>query len=208
MPSNSLLRLEARAPGYVREPKRVCTRKILLFCYRWALLRWATICLMSGEGCEIIPRIFQDKTDGWTEWLLAFSPAYLLVCLSCLTCLCVCLSVCVSVRLFFFFFFCLFAFWFTLFSTFQTKQQAPGGRVISSTAEAEQALTNLESLRVNKQYTSLAEHIMEAHSFIANPLHSLMEGPQFVAKLVRQLFPNDRALAIVATWIIGIMEKA
>jgi len=80
----------------------------------------------------------------------------------------------------------------------RTKQQASGGRVISSTAEAEQALSNLESLRINKQYTSLAECILEAHTFIANPLHSLMEGPQFVAKLVRQLFPNDRALAIVA----------
>lgn len=105
-----------------------------------------------------------------------------------------CLFVCQYV----YFLVCLFHFLFNLFSTFQTKQQAPGGRVISSTAEAEQALTNLESLRVNKHYTSLAEHIMEAHSFIANPLHSLMEGPQFVSKLVRQLFPNDRALSIVA----------
>jgi len=85
-----------------------------------------------------------------------------------------------------------------LFTTFQTKQQASGGRVISSTADAEQALTNLESLRVNKHYMSLAEFILEAHTFIANPLHSLMEGPQFVTKLVQQLFPNDRALAIVA----------
>lgn len=82
--------------------------------------------------------------------------------------------------------------------SFQTKQLAPGGRIVSSTAEAEQALSNLETLRVNKQYTVLAEHILEAHSFIANPLHSLMEGPQFVVKLVRQLFPGDRALAIIA----------
>lgn len=80
----------------------------------------------------------------------------------------------------------------------RTKQLAPGGRVISSTAEAEQALNNLETLRVNKQYASLAEHIMEAYSFIANPLNSLMEGPQFVVMLVRRLFPNDRALAIIA----------
>ena len=109
----------------------------------------------------------------------------------------VCLFVCLSVCLFVSSFVC-FTSLFNLFSTFQTKQQAPGGRVISSTAEAEQALTNLESLRVNKHYTSLVELIMEAHSFIANPLHSLMEGPQFVSKLVRQLFPNDRALSIVA----------
>lgn len=95
-------------------------------------------------------------------------------------------------------FVCLIQFLIEFVSTFQTKQLAPGGRVISSTAEAEQALNNLESLRVNKQYTSLAEHIMEAYSFIANPLHSLMEGPQFVVKLVRQLYPNDRSLAIVA----------
>ena len=147
----------------------------------------------------------QDRRmDGMTACFLAC----LFACLPVLSDLLVCVSVCVCFCPSLFFCFCLFAFWFTLFSTFQTKQQAPGGRVISSTAEAEQALTNLESLRVNKQYTSLAEHIMEAHSFIANPLHSLMEGPQFVAKLVRQLFPNDRALAIVATWIIGIMEKA
>ena len=85
-----------------------------------------------------------------------------------------------------------------MFTTFQTKQQASGGRVVSSTADAEQALTNLESLRVNKHYMSLAECILEAHTFIANPLHSLMEGPQFVTKLVQQVFPNDRALAIVA----------
>nr|XP_058943375.1 ectopic P granules protein 5 homolog [Pocillopora verrucosa] len=78
------------------------------------------------------------------------------------------------------------------------KQLAPGGRVISSTAEAEQALNNLETLRVNKQYASLAEHIMEAYSFIANPLNSLMEGPQFVVMLVRKLFQNDRALDIIA----------
>lgn len=115
-------------------------------------------------------------TDGRTDCL----PSRLLTCLS------VCLSLCLLI------------FGFNLFSSFQTKQQASGGRVISSTAEAEQALNNLESLRVNKQYTSLAECILEAHTFIANPLHSLMEGPQFVAKLVRQLFPNDRALAIVA----------
>ena len=75
---------------------------------------------------------------------------------------------------------------------------APGGRIVSSTAEAEQALTNLEALRFNKQYTVLAEQIIEAHTFIANPLHSLMEGPQFVVKLVRQLFPDERALAIIA----------
>lgn len=87
---------------------------------------------------------------------------------------------------------------FVLVFPFQSKQLAPGGRIVSSTADAEQALSNLESLRVNKQYSSLAENIMEAHSFIANPLHSLMEAPQFVVKLVRQLFPNNRALAIVA----------
>lgn len=75
---------------------------------------------------------------------------------------------------------------------------APGGRIVSSTAEAEQALTNLETLRFNKQYTVLAEQIIEAHTFIANPLHSLMEGPQFVVKLVRQLFPDEKALAIIA----------
>lgn len=202
MPSNSLLRLEARAPGYVREPKRVCTRKILLFCYRWALLRcvwWV------GKVAKLSQEYSRTRqTDGRNDCLLSRLLICLFACLVWLACVCVCLCVFLSVSFFLF----LFAFWFTLFSTFQTKQQAPGGRVISSTAEAEQALTNLESLRVNKQYTSLAEHIMEAHSFIANPLHSLMEGPQFVAKLVRQLFPNDRALAIVATWIIGIMEKA
>ena len=155
----------------------------------------------------------KTRTDGRNDCLLSRLLTQLFVCLSdLLECVCVCLSVCclcvylcVSVHLSFCLFVFCFPFWFTLFSSFQTKQQAPGGRVISSTAEAEQALTNLESLRVNKQYTSLAEHIMEAHSFIANPLHSLMEGPQFVAKLVRQLFPNDRALAIVAIWIIGII---
>ena len=92
---------------------------------------------------------------------------------------------------------CLMFFFFFVLS-WQTKQLAPGGRVISSTAEAEQALNNLETLRVNKQYASLAEHIMEAYSFIANPLNSLMEGPQFVVMLVRKLFPNDRALDIIA----------
>ena len=91
---------------------------------------------------------------------------------------------------------CLMLLFFVL--SWQTKQLAPGGRIISSTAEAEQALNNLETLRVNKQYTSLAEHIMEAYSFIANPLNSLMEGPQFVVMLVRKLFPNDRALYIIA----------
>jgi len=79
-----------------------------------------------------------------------------------------------------------------------TKQLAPGGRIVSSTPEAEQALNNLEALRVNKQYNVLAEQIIDAYSFIANPLHSLMEGPQFVVKLVRQLFPSERALAIIA----------
>lgn len=70
--------------------------------------------------------------------------------------------------------------------------------MVSSTAEAEQALTNLETLRVNKQYSGLAEQIIEAHSFIANPLHSLMEGPQFIMKLVQRLFPDEKALAIIA----------
>lgn len=81
----------------------------------------------------------------------------------------------------------------------KTKQSAPGGRVVSSTAEAEQALTSLETLRSNKHYSALGEHIIQAHSFIANPLHSLMDGPQFVVTLVQQLFPNERALVVMAT---------
>lgn len=84
-----------------------------------------------------------------------------------------------------------------MFYFVKAKQLAPGGRIVTSTAEAEQALSNLEALRVSKQYASLAEYIIEAHSFIANPLHSLMEGPKFVVKLVQQLFPDERALDII-----------
>lgn len=81
----------------------------------------------------------------------------------------------------------------------KAKQPAPGRRVVSSTPEAEQALTNLEILRSNKHYVGLAAQIVQAHSFIANPLHSLIEGPEFVTTLAQQLFPNEKALVIMVT---------
>lgn len=90
-------------------------------------------------------------------------------------------------------------FWGVVVFWFQAKQPAPGRRVVSSTPEAEQALTNLEVLRSNKHYVGLAEQIVQAHSFIANPLHSLIEGPEFVTTLAQQLFPNEKALVIMVT---------
>ena len=87
---------------------------------------------------------------------------------------------------------------FVFFFYSQTRQLTADGRAISSTAEAEQALASLESLRSHKLYNNLTEHILTAYSFIANPLHSLKDGPQFVANLVRRLFPDEKALLIVA----------
>ena len=97
MPSNSLLRLEAKAPGYVREPKRVGTWKILVFYYCWLL--WI-----------INPKRHSYTTVRWSAGfvfvcLLVCLPVGLFVCL--FVCQFVCLSVCLLVSLFVCLFVCL-----------------------------------------------------------------------------------------------------
>ena len=70
-------------------------------------------------------------------------------------------------------------------------------RLVTATIDAEQAVSNLESLRSNKHYSCLAETIVYVHSFITNPLHSLRDGPQLLARITRQLFPEYAALSIL-----------
>lgn len=99
MPSNSLLRLEAKAPGYVREPKRVCTRKILLFLLSLSAVKVDHY--ISDERGWLRNYLLLDKTrtDGRSDCLLSRLLTQLFVCLSdLLVCLSVCLlSVCLSV---------------------------------------------------------------------------------------------------------------
>ncbi|XP_048581759.1 ectopic P granules protein 5 homolog isoform X2 [Nematostella vectensis] len=79
----------------------------------------------------------------------------------------------------------------------KSKQKNESGRTITSTAEAESALAALEALRSNKHYSQLVSHITEMHSFIANPLHSLRDGPAMVARLATDLYPEQPALRIM-----------
>lgn len=80
---------------------------------------------------------------------------------------------------------------------FQSKQRNESGRVVSSTNEAELALSSIENLRSNKQYHLVSGRITELYSFIANPLHSLREGPTLVARLAVDLYPGCTALNIM-----------
>lgn len=80
---------------------------------------------------------------------------------------------------------------------FQNKQRNESGRVISSTNEAELALTSLENLRNNKQYNLVSGRITEVYSFIANPLHSLRDGPVLIAHLAVDLYPGQPSLNIM-----------
>lgn len=57
------------------------------------------------------------------------------------------------------------------------------------------AFHNLDSLRLNKAYSGLVEHIEYASKFIVNPEHCLSDGPQFLEKLTKDLFKEKAYLA-------------
>lgn len=113
MPSNSLLRLEAKAPGYVREPKRVCTRKILLFLLSLSAVKVDHYISDERGWLRNYPLLDKTRTDGRNDCLLSRPLAQLFVCLTdllvclsvCLSAVCVficlCPSICLSVCLFF-----------------------------------------------------------------------------------------------------------
>lgn len=196
MPSNAPLRLEAKAPGYVREPRKVrstfiCQKFCPQVCDAKRNGNYSKLDDLQGNGNKQQAAGLISRYIGKMYFFIFYLKVYECV-----------YGNHTSHNLYFIRYY--HGYYNTFrgvlsFFGFQTKQMAPGRRVVSSTPEAEQALTNLEILRSNKQYTGLAEQIVQAHSFIANPLHSLIEGPELVTILAQQLFPNEKALVIMLT---------
>ncbi|CAB3976712.1 Hypothetical predicted protein [Paramuricea clavata] len=75
------------------------------------------------------------------------------------------------------------------------KKETTSGPV--ATQRTNTAFHNLESLRLNKTYLSLVEHIEYACKYIINPEHCLCDGPRFLEKLSQDLF-KDKSYLVLA----------
>ena len=78
----------------------------------------------------------------------------------------------------------------------RTNRGREPGEVYPS-LQALDALASLESLRSNKLYQSIKEHVCFASEFTCNPLHSLRETSVLYTRLVTNLFPDVMYLKAV-----------